>query len=151
MSQFRNWQVDVVVSLTGCEKTASFKLRVEKEEKKNNFLHLCYPGRESFFFRLGFVSLPFLVHSWMFFGNVTPDSPLHHEWPGRNVCGGVRFEEDREREQVKKCTGAWQGQSYQSDENVIPETLQAAAFTKLPPTTPTKSPQSYAAPLHNPF
>lgn len=34
MSQFRNWQVDVVVSLTGCEKTASFKLRVEKEEKK---------------------------------------------------------------------------------------------------------------------
>lgn len=88
--QLSNWQVDVLVSLNGCEKKTTFKLRVEKEEEEKTTSCIFVIREDSlFFFYLGFVFLPFLLESWVFFGNVTRDSPLHHEWPGRNVCGGV--------------------------------------------------------------
>lgn len=42
---------------------------------------------------------------------------------------------------VRRCAGACRGQTYQSDSDMIAETLQAAALTKLQPNAPTKLPK----------
>lgn len=63
-----------------------------------------------------------------------------------NDLGGICEEERSLKktggcEEVKRSTGAWQGQNYQSGSNMIPEPLQAVALTKLHPRIPT----SYSA------
>lgn len=80
--------------------------RVEQEGEKNkktlcifvdsedNVGKIRHWTRKSLFY-LGFVFLPFspgvLGVLWKCYPGF---SPLHPEWPGRNVCGGVKFEED---------------------------------------------------------